>query len=177
MKILAISGSLRAASTNRTVLEAAARLAPEGMEIELYQDLAALEPFNPDQDETPPAVAAGLRSRVGMSDGILISSPEYAHGIAGVLKNALDWLVGSLEFPEKPVALYNTSPRAFLAEAALIETLRTMSAHLPPEASLALALSGRNLDAAGVAADPEFSAQIRAALTAFARAIEKKPAA
>ena len=69
------------------------------------------------------------------SDGILISSPEYARGVAGVMKNALDWLVGSYEFPDKPVALINTSPRATHALAALRLTLETMSAQIVEQAS------------------------------------------
>jgi NAD(P)H-dependent FMN reductase len=93
---LAISGSLRAASTNTAALEALARLAPADVEIALYRSLAALPHFNPDDDEeTPPPAVVSLRALVGASAGLIVAMPEYAHGVTGVLKNALDWLVAS----------------------------------------------------------------------------------
>lgn len=173
MEILAISGSLRAVSSNTAVLEAARALAPEGLSVTLYEELAALPPFNPDLDEEsllPEAVRA-LRLKVGACDGLFISAPEYAHGMPGALKNALDWLVGSLEFPEKPVALINTSPRAVHAQGQLVEVLNTMSARLVEEAFLTLPLLGRGLDAEGIAADEELGRDISAALYAFKAAL------
>jgi chromate reductase len=102
MRILAISGSLRAASSNTAVLQAAAFLAPAGVEIVLYTGLGDLPHFNPDLDtDDPPEVVRALRHEIGQCDGLLICSPEYAHGVAGAMKNALDWLVSSVEFPEK----------------------------------------------------------------------------
>ena len=71
-----------------------------------------------------PARSAEFRTVIGAADGLLISSPEYARGVAGVMKNALDWLVASFEFPNKPVALINTSPRATHALAALTSRWR-----------------------------------------------------
>jgi NAD(P)H-dependent FMN reductase len=105
---------------------------------------AGLPFFNPDLDgaELSAAVAA-FRTIIGSADGVLISSPEYARGVAGVMKNALDWLVASFEFPGKPVALINTSPRATHALAALRLTLETMSARIvdgPASHSLCSAL-------------------------------------
>ena len=142
MKILAISGSLRAVSSNTAVLRAAARLAPDDVEIVLFDGLAGLPFFNPDLDgERLPDAVAAFRALVGEVDGMLISSPEYARGVAGVLKNALDWLVASFEFPNKPVALINTSPRATHAQAALTLTLETMSAQLVNEACVTLAVA------------------------------------
>ena len=108
-----------------------------------------------------------------MFDGLLICSPEYAHGVAGSLKNALDWLVGSLEFPGKPVALINASPRAVYSDAQLREILATMSARLIEEASVTAPIAGvgRNLDANGITSDPDLSAQLGEALRAFVEAI------
>ena len=154
MRILAISGSLRATSSNTALLLAAARLAPADMEVVLYDGLAALPHFNPDLDtEDPPPTVLALRREIGRCDGLLISSPEYARGVAGAVKNALDWLVSGLEFPEKPVALLNASPRATHADAQLRLTLTTMSARLVEAASIALPLLGRSLDADGIVAD------------------------
>ena len=100
---------------------------------------------------------------------MLISSPEYAHGVPGALKNAFDWIVGSGEIVGKPVALVNASPRATHARASLAETLRVMSADLVEEASITVPLSGRDLDASEIVADLELSTAIRSALAALAR--------
>jgi NAD(P)H-dependent FMN reductase len=169
MRILAISGSLRAVSVNSAVLQAAATLAPElRADIVLYADLGNLPHFNPDLDtDAPPPIVTALRREVGACAGLLISSPEYAHGVAGSMKNALDWLVGSLEFPDKPVALINTSPRAVHAQAQLREILTTMSARLVDRACVTLPLLGRGLGAADIAADPVLSAPLREALAHF----------
>jgi chromate reductase len=172
MRILAISGSLRSTSSNTTVLRVAQILAPPGVEVILYEGLGVLPHFNPDLDgDESPQLVLELRSEVGLADGLLISSPEYAHGVPGSLKNALDWLVASVEFPNKAVALLNTSPRATHALAQLTEILTTMSARLIPEASLTLALPLPIPPSAGLASDPEFSRKINAALSAFVRAI------
>ena len=95
MKILAISGSLRRVSSNSTLLRAATLLAPEGMEITLFEGLGGLPHFNPDLEGTEPPSVPDFRARLQAADGVLICSPEYAHGVPGVLKNALDWVVGS----------------------------------------------------------------------------------
>jgi chromate reductase len=172
MKILAISGSLRAVSSNTAVLRAAVRLAPDGVEIVLFEGLASLPFFNPDLDgDTVPATVAAFRGLVGEVDGILISSPEYARGVAGVMKNALDWLVASLEFPNKPVALINTSPRATHALAALTLTLETMSAQLVRDACITLPLLGTASDETAIVADDALAAPLRAAIARFAAAI------
>jgi NAD(P)H-dependent FMN reductase len=173
MRILAISGSLRAVSSNSAALGALRLLAARGDEVLLYRGLDGLPHFNPDLDTeqataTPPPVQA-LRRLVGACDAIVISSPEYAHGVAGSLKNALDWLVSCSEFPGKPVALINTAPRASHALAALTETVVTMSALLVREACVTLPLAGRNLDAVDIAADTELAAVLRGALAALAR--------
>ena len=169
-RVLAISGSLRAGSSNAALLGAAERLAPEGMEIRHYEGLAALPHFNPDLDVDPlPAPVADLRAQIGWADGVIISSPEYARGIPGSLKNALDWLVSSDVFPDKPVALFNASPRASAAQAALRLTLETMSARMIDAACITVPLLASNKDAASIAADPDLSGTIRDALAAFAR--------
>ena len=173
--ILAISGSLRAASSNTFVLQALAALAPDGVTIALYEQLESLPYFNPDLDregDTPPASVADLRAQVGRADGIVICSPEYAHGVPGVLKNALDWLVSSLEFPGKPVALINISPRSTHAQASLAETLRTMSASLIADPALTIALPRDRRDVAGMLADADVAQALRATLEALVDAIK-----
>jgi chromate reductase len=172
MRLVAISGSLRAASLNTSVLQAARRLAPAAVDIEIFDGIGDLPFFNPDLEggELPEQVAR-FRQVIAKADGVLISSPEYARGVSGVMKNALDWLVGSEEFPGKPVALINTSPRATHALAALTITLETMSAQLINDASITLPLLGTTNDADSIASDPELAGRLRSALESFVRAI------
>ncbi|MBV9980095.1 NADPH-dependent FMN reductase [Bradyrhizobium sp.] len=172
-KIVAISGSLRTGSSNTAALRAAARLAPAGVEVMPFDGIAALPFFNPDLDgDDVPAPVGAMRALIGSVDGILISSPEYARGVAGVLKNALDWLVGSYEFPGKPVALINTSPRATHALAALTFTLETMSARIARDACVTLPLLGSARDEFAIVADPALAEPLRGAMTSFVAFIE-----
>lgn len=154
------------------MLQAIGALAPAKVQVVLYSGLSELPHFNPDLDtETPPPAVGDLRSRLLASDGVLISSPEYAHGVPGTLKNALDWLVRSGELYEKPVALVNTSPRSTHAHASLLETLNTMSVRLVLEACVTVVLPGKSLDANGICSDPEISRALSLAITEFARAV------
>ena len=174
LRLLAISGSLRSASSNTTMLHALQSIAPVGVIVSLYDGLGDLPYFNPDLDgetDTPPPSVGQLRTQIGQADGLLISSPEYAHGVPGVLKNALDWLVSSLEFPHKPVALINISPRSTFVHASLSETLTTMSASLIADPTFTIALPGKGLDVAGMLADPQITQCLHAALDAFVRAV------
>jgi chromate reductase len=167
MRVLAISGSLRAVSSNATVLRAMARLAPAGVEVWLYDGLATLPPFNPDLEDDAPASVTAWKREVGAADALLISSPEYAHGVPGQLKNALDWLVSGMEVYEKPGALINPSPASTHAQAQLAEILRTMSMRVIEAASIAVPLRSAKLDEDGIVAHPELASALRAAFEAL----------
>ena len=171
IRLLAISGSLRQASSNTALLQAATALAPDHIEIKLYDGLSSLPHFNPDLEPTEPPAVTDLRTQIREADGLLISSPEYAHGVPGVLKNALDWLVSGSEFVSKPIALLNASPRATYALASLTEIVSVMSGRIVPEASITLPLLGRHLNADGIVADPELSLQLQTAIVTFANAV------
>jgi NAD(P)H-dependent FMN reductase len=172
MRLLALSGSLRRISVNTALLRAAGPLAPAGVEVILYEGLGSLPHFNPDLEADEPPSVTDFRVQVRGADGLLICSPEYAHGVPGFLKNALDWLVGGDEFIDKPVALLNATPPAEWAQASLTETVTIMSGRLVREASIAVPLRGRKIDEAGIVADPALAEPVRAALAAFTRAIE-----
>lgn len=176
IKILAISGSLRAASINTALLRATARLAPPGIAVTLFEHLGELPLFNPDIEATDPPAVANLRAQLVAADGVLIASPEYAHGVTGVLKNALDWMVGCEAFVDKPVALFNASPRAVHAQACLRETIAVMSARIADDASLTLPILGARLDEAGIVAHPDISIMLKRALQSFQAAITRPSA-
>jgi chromate reductase, NAD(P)H dehydrogenase (quinone) len=92
MRILAISGSLRAASYNTALLRAAAELAPSGIEVEIYDGLASLPPYNEDDDtEHPVPAVADLRSRIADADAVLFATPEFNGTMPGQLKQVIDW--------------------------------------------------------------------------------------
>ncbi|MEO7456514.1 MAG: NAD(P)H-dependent oxidoreductase [Gemmatimonadaceae bacterium] len=166
-----MSGSLRARSSNSAILRIASRMAPEGMVVEIFAGLDRLPFFNPDNDRelddpTLPATVKRMRAALASADALVISSPEYAHGVSGMMKNALDWLVGGPEMVEKRVAVFNTSPHATHAHSALLETLRTMSAHVVDEACVSIALPrGRSDD--DLASDAAVTAPLVAALGAL----------
>ena len=169
VRVLAISGSLRQASSNSALIGAAARLAPDTVEVSIYRELEMLPPFNPDLDNGPaPAAVIRFRAALKACDAVLISSPEYAHGVPGVLKNALDWVVGSGELFDKPVALINTSARATHAWESLAETLSVMSAQVVLDASITLPLGGRTLSADDIVGDAAFATALRSAITVLA---------
>lgn len=164
-KILAVSGSLRARSTNTELLKACALLAPQTVTIQLYEGLGTLEHYNADLDtDRPPPQAADWRRRVAAADALLFSSPEYARGVPGSLKNALDWLVGGSEIVEKPVALINGSPRASHAQASLALTLQTISAHVINAEPYLVPVLGKTLAAREIAQDETLAAVLRSAV-------------
>ena len=172
LRILAISGSLRARSSNTSLLRLAIDVAPDDVEIVMYDGLATLPHFNPDDDvDVPPAPVIDLRARVGEADGLLFCSPEYAHGVPGSLKNALDWLVASVELPHKPVALLNASPWATHAQASLVETLTVMSTRIVHDACVTIPVARGDVDSDGAIESAEIRQGVRAALDTFAGAI------
>jgi NAD(P)H-dependent FMN reductase len=168
MNVLAISGSLRLGASNTSLLEAATRVAPDGVVVNRYPSIAVLPHFNPDDDtfdqSTLPAVVVEFRKLIGEADALLLSTPEYAHGLPGAFKNALDWLVGSTEFPGKPVAMISPSARSTYAQAQLREILKTMSAQIVEPASIVVPLPRREMTVDEIAADESLAHALRSAL-------------
>jgi chromate reductase, NAD(P)H dehydrogenase (quinone) len=106
---------------------------------------------------------------------VVIASPEYAYGVAGTIKNALDWLVGFEPFAAKFVAVLNASPRAYIADLALREILQTMAAVIVEEASISIPLLGANLDESAVVATPAIASTIVYSLSAIQKAVISRP--
>ena len=174
VRLFAVCGSLRRASANRAALEALGLLADQGVAVEIWSGLAALPAFNPDDEEPgaalPPAVAE-LRRKAEACDGLIVAAPEYAHGVPGGLKNALDWLVGSEAFAGKPTMLVNVAPRAFHAQAQLREILTTMAARIVPEACVIIPLGSRHAGAEAIAGDGSLATKLREGLSGLLAAI------
>ena len=175
VRTLAISGSLRNRSSNTSLLRAAEALASENHRIVIYEGIGDLPHFNPDiEGDDSITSVRDFRLQLQNSDAVIFSSPEYAHGVPGALKNALDWVVGSGELVEKPVALFNASPRSTYAQASLLETLTVMSAKIVKEAFVTIELAGKKLDEAGMVADSEISKALKSALAVLETAIRNE---
>ena len=165
MRFLAISGSLRSQSTNTSLLRALTKLAPPELEIVIYEGLDQIPPFNPEKEaDTLSGPVAQFRTALEEAAAVLFSTPEYAHGLPGTLKNALDWVVGSGELSRKPVVLMNASSRGTYAHASLKEILVTMDANLLQEAEVTIDILGKNYTPTEIAQNPEFSSVLSASL-------------
>jgi chromate reductase, NAD(P)H dehydrogenase (quinone) len=132
MKVLAISGGLRRDSHNRTLLRAAAELLPPPVELEIFDGLKAVEPYDEDDDkDAGPAGARRLREAIASADAVLIATPEYNSSVPGQLKNAIDWAsrpLGTNALWGKPVAVVGASTGTFGAVWAQAEVRKTLGA-------------------------------------------------
>ena len=143
-------------------------LAPSDVHIDVYDGLATLPHFNPDLDVeggVVPRKVADLRELLRAADGLLVSCPEYAHGVPGSLKNMLDWLVSDGLLVGKRVVLVNATPPSQYAHASLVETLTVMNWTVVK--TIDVPLRGRKLDVAGVVADRALAEMLRSAIVAL----------
>ena len=158
IKILAIPGSLRANSSSNQILKAIIGFAPANVSIEVYDGVGMLPHFN-DPVEAPESVVE-FRNKVRQADAVLICTPEYAFGIPGSLKNALDWTVSSSEFVDKPVGLITASSQGEKGHAALILVLTAISSKLIHDATLLISFVRAKLDANGNIKDTALADQL-----------------
>jgi chromate reductase len=171
MNIIGISGSLRTASTNTRLLHAARFLLPENVVLTIENVLSELPQFNPDVAIDSHDELDGFVKRVRESEGVILSSPVYAGGYPGALKNALDWLVGTDAFVEKPFMMLSTSNRVPGVEQTLVTVLETMSGVHVQSASTTIPLLGTSMDVTDIVEDNDLSASIRMSLENFVGAI------
>lgn len=174
--ILAISGSLRANSSNTSILRAIVGLAPDRVQISIYPGIGDLPHFNPELDDDRALQSVrDWRDRLQAADGILFCTPEYAHGVPGTLKNALDWIVSSGEFMHKPTAVISASPSpdgGEKANAALVQTLRVMMADISPGAILCLRAVSAKLNDRGQISDPQTVRSLKSLLTTLVENVD-----
>lgn len=178
VRLVGVCGSLRDGSLNAAVVATAAELcAEDGVVLERYRGIGALPFFNPDVETAgPPPAAEEWRAALAAADGVLVASPEYAHGTSGVLKNALEWVVGGGELTDKPVLVVTASPSMTggdRAQAWVTETLQVMGARVLPEA-LAIPQASAKIDG-GRVTDPPTRRALRSALTALTTAASGRP--
>lgn len=137
-KIFAICGSTRKNSINLALLEIISDLQKESIDLQIFTQLDYLPHFNPDTDnpENVPTFVINFRNKLKEADGILICTPEYAMGIPGSLKNALDWTVSSMEFSQKPTALITASTSGEKGHQSLLATLKAIEANIDDNTAL-----------------------------------------
>lgn len=165
IRILGISGSLRATSSNNVILKAVAGMAAGKAEFTIYDGLGDLPHFN-DSEILPPAVER-FRQLLAEADAVFICTPEYAFGVPGSLKNALDWTVGTGDFVNKPVALVTASSKGDKAHAALSDTLTAISASIPEGGKLLIPFVRSKLNEKGGVSDPATMDALRSVLDAL----------
>lgn len=175
MPILAVSGSLQPRSANTAVLRAALRMAPEGQAVSLYPTIGELPFFNPDLDgETPPAAVTAWREALKAADAVVFGCPEYMYAMPGVLKNALEWVVGSGELVGKPAAVISASTSnlgGVRAQIGLVQVLGAMD--VPVVEAMAIPMVRAKLGPDGELADAETLRRLGELMKALARAAGK----
>ena len=124
--ILGISGSLRSDSSNTNILNAIADLLPDYVTFKIFEKLDQIYPFSPGEEEND--AVRGLKNDISNAKGVIICTPEYAFGVPGTLKNALDWTVSTGEFNDKPVSAISASPLNSGGDKALASLLLTLTA-------------------------------------------------
>jgi chromate reductase len=177
MRLLGISGSLRRESHNTRLLRAAANALPPGVELELFDGLEAVPPYNEDADVPPgPDAVEYLRERIASADALLIATPEYNASVPGVLKNAIDW--ASRPFPDnalrgQPVAVVGASTGLFgavWAQAEVRKALRHTGARVLDD-ELPVALADQAFTPDGQLADPELRGALVELLESLVREV------
>jgi chromate reductase, NAD(P)H dehydrogenase (quinone) len=173
-RILAICGSTRKNSLNLSLISAIISLSDQIFDIRIFGGLTELPHFNPDIDnENPPEAVADFRRQLREAEGILISAPEYAMGVPGSLKNAVDWTVSSCEFSKKPVALITASLNGEKAHASLLETLNIIEARIVPETTLLISFAKTKISAQNEITDPSTRVQVEKLISAFHKLVNQ----
>ena len=181
MKVLAISGSLRRDSHNTALLRAAAERAPAGVELELWDGLKAVPPYDEDDDvDLAQAAVTALRSAVAGADAVLFATPEYNHSVPGSLKNAIDWVsrpMATNPLRNKPVAVIGASTGIFgavWAQAELRKVLGALGARVL-DRELAVGQAAERIGG-GAVGDEELLAEIGDVVAELADMVERRRA-
>jgi NAD(P)H-dependent FMN reductase len=175
--ILAISGSLQRGSVNSAAVRAAARAgAAQGIAVTISDAVRHLPHFDPDREEAPPEPVLAFRAACAGATGVLIAVPEYAHGIPGAFKNAIDWAVGDVCLNYKPVGVLDVAApgRGIHVRRALDDVLAALGAHVT---HYKVPVGREERDADGEIQSTEVLAALSTVVADFAARVEAEPAA
>ena len=174
-KVIAISGSTRESSINLSLIKAIIGLSRDTLDITIFEGLSNLPHFNPDLDtDTPPQNIVDFRQQLKAADGILICTPEYAMGVPGTLKNAIDWTVSSCEFSRKPVALITASSVGEKGHRSLLETLKVIESDMPDDSQLLISFVKTKVNNDGEIINLYTLERVKALVISLINTIEKK---
>jgi chromate reductase, NAD(P)H dehydrogenase (quinone) len=172
-KVLAICGSTRQQSTNHRFIKAITAMSADFFEVVLFEGLTSLPHFNPDDNHEPVAApVARFRQLLQQADGVLICTPEYAHGVPGTLKNAIDWVVSTNEFSGKPTMLVTASTDGSFAHKALLETLKVIEAKDVEQHNLLVQFAATKIDGENKITDNELQAEMSKILHSFSKVFD-----
>lgn len=178
IRVLAISGSLKNSSSNSALVRAIGKLFPAETEYIINNGLGTLPHFSPDIDgDNSPETVTGFRKLLGSVDGVLICTPEYAFGVPGVLKNALDWTVSTGDFYEMPVAVISASPLyagGNNANASLMLTMTAMQATITENAKLMIGNINKKMLGDKIT-NEDTSEKLKSVVSELLRVIAEKP--
>jgi len=161
-------------STNRRLLAAAGTFMPQGVELHSTTCVGRLPLFNPDIEPEASEIVSEWMREMRAADGLIVSTPEYARGYPGALKNAFDWLVGTDACVNKPFMLLNASLRGTIAQSTLTTVLETMSGVHIDSASTTIPLLGTSLDVPDILANAEFAQRLRTSVLTFVAELEQR---
>lgn len=171
-KIFAISGSTRKGAANHSLLTAIAGMMASDLDITIYRSVADLPHFDPDRNlENVPDSVVDFRERISMADGVIICTPEYAHGVPGSLKNAIDWTVSSSDFYHKPTVLITASSDGRFGHQALLETLRVIEAKDVGQLQLLIQFVKTKVDGSGRIIDEGTCENVKQLMDRFIRCL------
>ncbi len=174
--ILAISGSTRLNSTNHNLIKAIAELTKEIFTITVFEGLSALPHFNPDENDTNvPDQVLHFKESLNNADGVIICTPEYAHGVPGTLKNAVDWTVSTSEFLHKPIMLITASTDGQYGHKALLETLRVIEAKDIDQLQLLIPFARTKINGENKITDGKSLEAVKKLIENFERILHDKP--
>lgn len=174
-KVVAISGSTRQNSINHSLIMAIADLSTTSLDITIFDGIANLPHYNPDKDnETVAKEVADFRKQLNNADGVIICTPEYAHGVPGSLKNAIDWTVSSSSFPQKPTMLITASTGGNYAHRALMETLKAIEAKNIDNLQMVIPFVKTKISMDHKITDDNTLAEVRTLIAAFIETINNK---
>ncbi len=177
LKILAICGSTNPTSINKSLIYAIGDLTADYFDLTIFEDIDQIPHFNADLDnDTPPLAVVNFRRLLQEAAGILICTPEYAMGVPGTLKNAIDWMVSSCGFCYKPVALITASTHGLKGHQSLLETLRIIESNITEETQLVISFVKAKVSKNHQITDPETQEKVMEVVLALKGLIENKQA-